>query len=460
MPDGFNGIVPREVHLNRRDRGATVSGCMKVGPRSRILLRSGRTNPIDGPTPRIGITNHRFGLMAPAQSRRLNALQGLPRHVRHVHVEDRIRRQRRLAQALDKFDGHSGSGFEVFRTVTGQGDRNRGKPEKTPFHGSGDGSGIEDVVPHVGPGVYPRDHHVGLFVEKACHRKVNTIRRSTIDPNHVRLHRNRSQRPLQCQRITGPTAVPFGGYNRDVPQMLKGVRQTAQAWRLIAIIIADENLHSLLTYASLKDAYYTRTEGRKQPDKGRGRIGVQKDQVMANKFRVTKEEQALFRETVRDVVPLRNDRVLPHRQRPRPRPLQRERDETEVIRDLLSDPLDPADLETGDELLFARPGLQHTVFRKLRRGQYSVGAELDLHGLTSAEARQAIVEFLAECRRCDIRCVRIIHGKGNGSMNREPILKGKVAHWLRQREEVLAYASARPVDGGTGAIYVLLRRAR
>lgn len=181
---------------------------------------------------------------------------------------------------------------------------------------------------------------------------------------------------------------------------------------------------------------------------------------MSSKYRITKEEQALFRETVRNAVPLRDDRVSPYRQRPPPRPLQNERDETEVIRDLLSDPLDPSDLETGDELRFARPGLQHTVFRKLRRGHYSVGAELDLHGMTSAEARQAMVDFLADCKRCDVRCIRIIHGKGNGSMNREPVLKGKVAHWLRQRDDVLAYASATPTDGGTGAVYVLLRRNR
>ncbi|WP_092994097.1 Smr/MutS family protein [Thiohalomonas denitrificans] len=181
---------------------------------------------------------------------------------------------------------------------------------------------------------------------------------------------------------------------------------------------------------------------------------------MASKYQITEEEQALFRETVRDAVPLCDDRVSPYRQRPRPHPQQQERDDREVLRDLLSDPLDPADLETGDELLFARAGLQHTVTRKLRRGHYSIRAELDLHGLTSKEARQAVVEFLADCHRQDIRCVRIIHGKGNGSMNREPILKRKVAHWLRQREDVLAYASATPTDGGTGAVYVLLRRPR
>jgi DNA-nicking Smr family endonuclease len=88
-----------------------------------------------------------------------------------------------------------------------------------------------------------------------------------------------------------------------------------------------------------------------------------------------------------------------------------------------------------------------------------VAAELDLHGMTSELARSALREFMAECRRRDHRCVRIIHGKGRGSSNRGPVLKGKVNRWLRQRDDVLAFCSARPVDGGTGALYVLLRHS-
>jgi DNA-nicking Smr family endonuclease len=127
---------------------------------------------------------------------------------------------------------------------------------------------------------------------------------------------------------------------------------------------------------------------------------------------------------------------------------------------MLSDSLDPAEVETGEELLFARPGLQHGVLRKLRRGQYSHGAELDLHGMTVVIARQALALFLSECQHDGIRNVRIIHGKGNGSLRQQPILKSKVNHWLRQRNEVLAFCSARPIDGGTGALYVLLRSRR
>jgi DNA-nicking Smr family endonuclease len=127
---------------------------------------------------------------------------------------------------------------------------------------------------------------------------------------------------------------------------------------------------------------------------------------------------------------------------------------------MLSDCADPAELETGEELLYCRPGLQHNVLRKLRRGHYAVEAELDLHGLRVAEARQALTTFLQNALSLQIKTVRIIHGKGNGSFNKQPVLKGKVNNWLRQRIEVLAFCSARPVDGGTGAIYVLLRRPR
>lgn len=174
--------------------------------------------------------------------------------------------------------------------------------------------------------------------------------------------------------------------------------------------------------------------------------------------RVPPTEAELFREAVGEVRRIENDRAdLPGR-RPPPIPQQRLRDEAAVVRDMLSDPVDPAELETGEELSYTRPGLQHTVLRKLRRGQYSVEKELDLHGLTVEEARQALAVFLQQCTNDRNRCVRIIHGKGNSSFNKQPVLKGRVNHWLRQRNEILAFCSARPVDGGTGALYVLLKR--
>ena len=181
---------------------------------------------------------------------------------------------------------------------------------------------------------------------------------------------------------------------------------------------------------------------------------------MSKHGKLSDEDKQLFRQAVADASPLEQKRIPPHRAGLPARPIMREDDEARVLDDMLSDALDPAELETGEELFYCRPGLQHNVLRKLRRGLYSVEAELDLHGLRVGEARQALSEFLKLALGSGIKTVRIIHGKGNGSFNKQPILKGKVNHWLRQRIEVLAFCSARPVDGGTGAIYVLLKNTR
>ena len=174
---------------------------------------------------------------------------------------------------------------------------------------------------------------------------------------------------------------------------------------------------------------------------------------------LSEQERELFRQAMRDVRRLKTEpkHQAPQR-RPSPRPRMRELDEAAVLQDMLADPAHPEDLETGEELLFARDGLQHRLLKRLRRGELAIEAELDLHGLFKQEAREAIVGFLAACRQAQVRCVRIIHGKGHGSHQKRPILKQYVNHWLKQRDEVLAFCSARPVDGGTGAIYVLLKR--
>jgi DNA-nicking Smr family endonuclease len=167
----------------------------------------------------------------------------------------------------------------------------------------------------------------------------------------------------------------------------------------------------------------------------------------------------LFRRAVADVVPLppgnRADNT-----RPRPRPLarQRLRDEQQVLIDALADPWDwDAATATGEELLFARPGVPAATMKKLRRGGWVIRGELDLHGHTGDEARIALAAFLNRCMKEERRCVRVIHGKGLGSKNRLPVLKHKLRHWLMQREDVLAFCQARAVDGGAGAVIVLLK---
>ncbi len=165
-----------------------------------------------------------------------------------------------------------------------------------------------------------------------------------------------------------------------------------------------------------------------------------------------------FKSAVEGVRVLNQDKVFPSANQPRPVPKQTRRDEKDVIDNLLSDGYGDFETETGEELVHFRSGVQKSVLRKLRRGEYTVAAELDLHGHTVDQARSALLNFLSNARRSRHTCVRVIHGKGLGSPGKKPVLKQKVLHWLRQRDEVLALCSARPVDGGTGAAYVLLKK--
>lgn len=188
------------------------------------------------------------------------------------------------------------------------------------------------------------------------------------------------------------------------------------------------------------------------------RLGVQDlfcEPIM--KKQLDELEKSLFLDAVKDVKPLHCDKLPLNKKHPAPIPKQHYLEQEAIRHDMLSDYYDPADLETGDELLFARQGIQHSIIHKLRRGQYSINAELDLHGLFVRDAREAVVNFLRDCQYTHKRCVRIIHGKGYNSWQKQPILKVKLNNWLRQREEVMAFCSARQVDGGTGAVYVLLK---
>lgn len=125
--------------------------------------------------------------------------------------------------------------------------------------------------------------------------------------------------------------------------------------------------------------------------------------------------------------------------------------------ELLDDPVNLEELEYGETLSYRADGVQEAVIRRLRRGHYRIDGNLDLHGYNRHQARLAVVDFLAECQGRMWRCVRIVHGKGNGSPNSGPVLKTHVDSWLRRRKDVIAFCSARPNDGGTGAVYVLLR---
>src|SRR5208337_1176850 len=125
--------------------------------------------------------------------------------------------------------------------------------------------------------------------------------------------------------------------------------------------------------------------------------------------------------------------------------------------DAHEEPAADASIAGADALVFRRPGVRDRELRRLRRGLYPVANELDLHGLSQAAARGYLAEFIEANRQAGHRCVRIIHGKGYRSGARGPILKIAVNSWLRRHRDVVAFTSARTIDGGTGALYVLLR---
>lgn len=176
---------------------------------------------------------------------------------------------------------------------------------------------------------------------------------------------------------------------------------------------------------------------------------------------LTDDDLRLFREAVGDAQPLgAPERHVPLKRKPPPVPVQSLIDDRDVVRELADTSITAETaLDTGEEASYVRAGLPRTLARKLRRGQWVVQAELDLHGATREIARELLGAFLKSSLRRGLRCVRIVHGKGLGSKNREPVLKGKVRHWLEQREEVLAFCQAPPTQGGGGALLVLLAAA-
>jgi len=175
----------------------------------------------------------------------------------------------------------------------------------------------------------------------------------------------------------------------------------------------------------------------------------------------TQIEQILFQEAMRGVKPLKQPGKIERNTSPAPRSAISERRRQAVgvatMPDTLSDHLAIETAENGD-WSFIRPGLQRQALRKLRRGDWPVQAQLDLHGLTREAARRTLTAFLTDCIQRDYRCVRIIHGKGLSSANKQPVLKMLAGNWLAQHESVLAFCQAQLENGGSGALEVLLKK--
>ena len=172
-------------------------------------------------------------------------------------------------------------------------------------------------------------------------------------------------------------------------------------------------------------------------------------------------DAALFRQAVEGVAPLpAPDRHLPPYRRVPPVPVQSHLDDYAVLAEIGGDPVGRDDFyDTGEEEAYLRPGMGPDVLRKLRRLEWKIQAEVSVRRLTQDQAREALAVFLRACADHGHRCVRVVHGKGIQSPNREPVLKRKVKVWLARKDEVLAFCQAPPAAGGGGALIVLLKSA-
>ncbi|MCE4062719.1 Smr/MutS family protein [Pandoraea sputorum] len=211
---------------------------------------------------------------------------------------------------------------------------------------------------------------------------------------------------------------------------------------------------SLSDLSNFRDALATESAAREAE-----RIAAAKRAAQA------KRDANVFRDSIGEIAPLASkgstNRVEHPRFPPEPVARQTAEDEAAVLHESLSDEFDPeALLDTDDRLSYRRPGISHDAVLKLQRGDWVVQAQIDLHGMRRDEAREALSAFLHDAVKRGLRCIRVIHGKGLGSVNREPVLKDKVRGWLAQKNEVLAWAQAQGRDGGGGALVVLLQASQ
>lgn len=176
------------------------------------------------------------------------------------------------------------------------------------------------------------------------------------------------------------------------------------------------------------------------------------------KKNLTPEDSDLFRLTIGKVHAVKSDKVLlTEAGKPKPFPKSQTANMEEHLNAATEFDVEKVGLE--DSLSFTAPGLQHNVLKKLRKGQFGLDAEIDLHGLNSNEAKRQLLHFLHDCVQDGCRCVHIVHGKGYRSADNHPVLKNNLNLWLRQHKNVQAFCSAPPKDGGTGAVFVLLQLA-
>lgn len=176
------------------------------------------------------------------------------------------------------------------------------------------------------------------------------------------------------------------------------------------------------------------------------------------KKKLSTEDSLLFRKTIGAVQRVESTSILLCAdKKPKPVPREKQPDLTDKLHHLGHDGINA--LTAEDTLSFLTPGMAKNVLKRLRQGYYGADGQLDLHGLTSTQAKQQLLHFLHFCVEDGCRCVHIIHGKGYRSENSHPVLKNNLNQWLRQHKDVQAFCSASAKDGGAGAVLVLLHLA-
>lgn len=173
-----------------------------------------------------------------------------------------------------------------------------------------------------------------------------------------------------------------------------------------------------------------------------------------NKTKISPDDLAEFRNYAKDIKPLTQNSHTPV---PRKKSTKKIKIKKEIEIDIkLSDSQYFPEITSDEIIEFSRPGLQHKILRQLKQGQFPIETVLDLHGMTSQQASAALIQFIDHCQKQNFRSVKIIHGKGRRETL--PILKNKINQWLRQLPMILAFHSAKPNDGGAGAVYILLKK--
>ena len=192
-------------------------------------------------------------------------------------------------------------------------------------------------------------------------------------------------------------------------------------------------------------------------EKTKAEKAIQQESV--KKTRQQQEDENVFLNAMSGVKPLESSDVVHELEKPKAKVIQQDDFADEwIINDPLSDELEVTEVDGGKVLSFCRDGIQKNVFKKLRSGGYRISDELDLHGLSVKQAKEILVFYIQEAAQFEGCCIRIIHGKGLSSGKQKSVLKTYINHWLSEHDRVLAFHSAKVKDGGTGAVYVLLKR--